>query len=673
MSRCIAALFVAVALVTGAGALVVRSRDQARTRVASQAAHLVALRANRFFDQVGTLVQSVALYSHSSDGILAFANAGPTKSYEVMHAAHEALNQLRAVGAMKDAQTSIRNAEGAIVLQSSSTVAPGGDDLHGALPRNLTGFRYLATVSSSSVVSLAPTGTARGMPPFHLFAPINTAIGRPSMWLSLTIPADDLTGVYDAQAHTQTLLGDWDSGQPSAAGSRGGSTVVRAQLDKLVARSDRQTGEVALGGHIWAYQMLPTNPAGISYPWTFIASRTQARVPTLLDEATPIPLLIALAGLALAMLGLLGLRGARRQLEHAATTDQLTGIPNRTALLADLAQSKRRGDAVRVALFDLNGFKQYNDTFGHPAGDALLRRVAQALATAVVPGRAYRLGGDEFCVVSPSATADHIEARADLAMTERGLGFVVNASWGSVAFPGECATVPDALAIADERMYSQKRARQGGALAQTKAALKRLIAERDQQLADHHTRVADLATRTAGQLGMSCAQIACICDAAELHDIGLLAIPDSIREKAGPLDNGEFDFISHHAAIGARILEAAESLHEAAAIVRATHERPDGQGYPAHAEGDQIDMSARIITVCDAYDTMTSPHTYRSAMTTDAARAELRSCVGTQFDARVVEALETILDRPNQALDQAPDPSQASSIPQQVDKLALVD
>jgi two-component system cell cycle response regulator len=344
------------------------------------------------------------------------------------------------------------------------------------------------------------------------------------------------------------------------------------------------------------------------------------------------------------MMGLLGLGRARRGLEHAATTDQLTGIPNRAALLADLDQIKRRGDAVRVALFDLNGFKQYNDTFGHQAGDALLRRVAQALATAVVRGRAYRLGGDEFCVVSPVAAADQIEARAALAMTEKGLGFVVNASWGSVAFPGECATVPEALAIADERMYTQKRARQGGALAQTKATLKCLIAERDQHLADHHARVAGLATRVSQELGLSPAQIACICDAAELHDIGLLAIPDSIREKPGPLDHGEFDFISRHAAIGARILEAGEALHDAAAIVRATHERPDGRGYPAHAEGDQIDISAHIITVCDAYDTMTNPHAYRAAMSAGAARAELRACVGTQFDAKVVEALETILD-----------------------------
>jgi diguanylate cyclase (GGDEF)-like protein len=664
MSRCIALLFVAAALVVGAGVLVVSGRSQARTRAEGQATHVVALRANRLFSEVQRLVESTALYSHSSDGIVAFVDAGPTKSALVTHAAHEALNQLSGGENTKAGAASIRNAAGQIVLQSAPSVGPGVADLHRGLPRRLTGFRDLASVSTSSVVSLGPATAGVETAPLYLFAPIRTAVGRPSMWLSLTIPAEDLFGVDDRRADTQTVLGASNLDQPLSAGSHDASAVVRSQLDTLIARSDRQSGEVELDGHVWAYRMLPTNPGGTSYPWSFIASRTQARVPTLIDQALPVPLLIALGGLVLAMFGLIGLRRARRELEHAATTDQLTEIPNRAALLADLDQIQRHGDAVRVALFDLNGFKQYNDTFGHPAGDALLRRVAQALAAAVVPGRAYRLGGDEFCVVSPSATADQIEARAAAAMTERGLGFVINASWGSVAFPAECATVSEALAIADERMYSQKRARQGGALAQTKAALKRLIAERDQQLADHHDRVAGLATRVAGELGLSPAQIACICDAADLHDIGLLAIPDSIREKPGPLDHGEFEFISRHAVIGARILEAAEALHDAAAVVRATHERVDGHGYPARTEGDEIDTSAHIITVCDAYDTMTNPHTYRGAMTTDAARAELRSCVGTQFDAKVVQALETILDTDNQTQDRDLDPRLAPSTSQ---------
>jgi diguanylate cyclase (GGDEF)-like protein len=673
MSRCIAALFVATALVAGAGVIVVKSRNEARARVARQAAHLVALRDNRLLGEVRLLVHSAALYSQSSDGIIAFANAGPRSSERVVDAAREALDQLRDGNTAKAGEASIRNSAGQSVLESSPSARVSVKDLHRGLPANLTGFRDLALVSTLSVVSLQqPASTPGGMAPLYLFAPIRTAVGRPSMWLSLTIPAEDLIGPYQPLAHTQTLVVGGDSDQPLPAGNRGGSAVVRSQLDKLVSQSDRRSGEVELDGHIWAYEMLPTNLGQASYPWSFVASRTQARVPTLLGEATPVPLLMSLVGAVLAMLGLIGIRRARRELERAANTDQLTGIANRAALLADLDNIQRHGDAVRVALFDLNGFKQYNDTFGHNAGDALLRRVAQALAAAVVPGRAYRLGGDEFCVISPHDAADHIEARADQAMTEKGLGFVINASWGSVAFPGECSTVPETLAMADERMYSQKRARQGGALAQTKAALKRLIAERDQTLADHHSRVASLATRVARKLDLPPAQIACICDAAELHDIGLLAIPDSIREKSGPLDHGEFEFISRHAAIGARILEAAEALHDAAAIVRATHERLDGQGYPAHAEGDQIDISAHIITVCDAYDTMTNPQAYRSAMTAKAARTELRSCVGSQFDANVVKALEAILDEGNQANDRGPARAQAQDTPR-VGELAKVD
>jgi diguanylate cyclase (GGDEF)-like protein len=673
MSRCIAALFVAAALVAGAVVIVVKGRNEARARVASQAAHLVGQRENQLLGEVRLLVHSAALYSQSSDGMIAFANAGPRRSDRVVEAAREALGQLRYGRTAKAGEASIRNSAGQSILESSPSTRVRINDLHGGLPANLMGFRDLASVSSSSVVSLQqPTSAPAGMAPLYLFAPIRTAIGRPGMWLSLTIPADDLIGVYEPLARTQTLVVDGDSGQPLSARNRGGSAGVRSQLDKLIAQSNRKSGEVELAGHIWAYEMLPTNPAGTSYPWSFIASRTQARVPTLLEEAIPVPLLMSLTGAVLAMLGLIGIRRARRELERAATTDQLTGIANRAALLADLDHIQRHGDAIRVALFDLNGFKQYNDTFGHNAGDALLSRVAQALAAAVVPGRAYRLGGDEFCVISPHDAADHIEARADLAMTEKGLGFVINASWGSVAFPDECSTVSEALAMADERMYSQKRARQGGALAQTKAALKRLIAERDQTLADHHSRVAGLATRVAGELGLPPAQIACICDAAELHDIGLLAIPDSIREKSGSLDHGEFDFISRHAAIGARILEAAEALHDAAAIVRATHERLDGQGYPAHAQGDQINISAHIITVCDAYDTMTNPQAYRTAMTTQAARTELRSCVGSQFDANVVEALEAILDVDSQAHDRDAARAQVPNTPQ-VGELAKVD
>jgi diguanylate cyclase (GGDEF)-like protein len=474
----------------------------------------------------------------------------------------------------------------------------------------------------------------------------------------LTIPAAGLLGADDQRARTQTLLGGGQLDAPMSPASRAGAAVSvteSSRLGSLIADSARQSGEIELDGQMWAYESLPSTLGSGSYPWSFIASKTTARIPTLLDEATPAPVLMGVGSVALAIIGLLGLRRARRELERAAMTDQMTGIPNRAALLRDLGQSLRRGDRLRLALFDLNGFKQYNDTFGHQAGDALLQRLAHALSTAVAPGRAFRLGGDEFCVVSPSELADDIEARAGLALAETGLGFAISASWGSVLCPDECSSIPEALAIADERMYRHKRGRQGGALTQTKAALIRLMTERDHALADHHARVADLAAQTAREMHLPSDQLACITDAAELHDIGLLAIPDSIREKPGPLDHAEFAFISRHAAIGARILDAADALHDAAAIVRATHERLDGQGYPENVGADQITLSARIISACDAYDTMTHAHAYRAAMTAQSARAELRACAGAQFDTAVVTALETVLDRSDHTRDHTPE------------------
>jgi two-component system cell cycle response regulator len=128
--------------------------------------------------------------------------------------------------------------------------------------------------------------------------------------------------------------------------------------------------------------------------------------------------------------------------------------------------------------------------------------------------------------------------------------------------------------------------------------------------------------------------------AAELHDIGKLAIPDAIVHKPGPLDAHEWAFMKQHAIIGQRILNAAPALAPVAAIVRSAHERWDGSGYPDGLSGEAIPLGARIIAVCDAYDAMTSERCYQNARSHRDALAELRHHAGTQFDPAVVEALE---------------------------------
>ncbi|MGA2925761.1 MAG: diguanylate cyclase [Solirubrobacteraceae bacterium] len=650
------ALFLALGLLAGAGVLVVADRNAARGRIAARAAQLVAQRAGELTSALQVVVERVALYSYSSDGIIVYADEGRAPPDVVGEAARAALDDLRRVQGAEVGYAVISDGADRVLLQSGSDGGVGGPRAQGTLPTGLTGFRDVSSSSTSTVsVGMASGNAAGSLLTFS--ATIRTAPGRRGRLLSFTIPVRELIGADDDRARTQTLLGGGEVDAAMSPASRGAGAVSvteGSRLAELIANGNRQAAEIELDGHIWAYESLPSTLGSGGYPWSFIASRTTARTPTLLDEAVPVPLLMGLGSVTLAIIGLLGLRRARRELEGAAMTDQMTGIPNRAALLRDLGQSMRRSDRLRLALFDLNGFKQYNDTFGHNAGDALLQRLARALSIAVAPGRAFRLGGDEFCVISPSELADEIESRAALALTEQGLGFAVDAAWGSVLCPDECSSVPEALAIADERMYRQKRGRQGGALTQTKAALVRLMAERDQELGDHHRRVADLATRTAREMNLSVDEVACIKDAAELHDIGLLAIPDSIREKPGPLDHAEFDFIGRHAAIGARILDAADALHGAAAIVRATHERLDAQAYPTSASADQITLSAGIISACDAYDTMTHSLAYRPAITPESARAELRACAGTQFDPSVVAALEAALDRPQPTRGHAP-------------------
>jgi diguanylate cyclase (GGDEF)-like protein len=146
-----------------------------------------------------------------------------------------------------------------------------------------------------------------------------------------------------------------------------------------------------------------------------------------------------------------------------AYRDDLSGIANRRKLLYDLERVVEAPGTGHVLVFyDLNGFKQYNDTFGHPAGDVMLRRLAGNLDCAVEPqiGSAYRLGGDEFCVLAAASESDVaglLEVTME-ALSAEGDGFSISACYGAVSIPSEAADAMSALTIADQRLYTQKRA-----------------------------------------------------------------------------------------------------------------------------------------------------------------------------------------------------------------------
>jgi diguanylate cyclase (GGDEF)-like protein len=362
------------------------------------------------------------------------------------------------------------------------------------------------------------------------------------------------------------------------------------------------------------------------------------------------------------LLGSAELTGVQRLAGHEATIDVLTGLPNRHELIADLQTALETASPTAertLVLFDLDGFKGYNDTFGHPAGDQLLTRLAQRLQ-AVLPasGQAYRLGGDEFAalVTRGGICAEEIAKLGSAALSEKGPGFAIRACAGAVTLPAEATDVTSALHEADRRMYAVKHGGAASLASQMRDVLLAAIAEQAESgsepagLTEHMLDVGVFARDVAREIGLAPEQVELTLRTGELHDVGKIAIPESILYKPGPLNDDEWRFVRKHTLIGERVLGAAPAFVPVAKLVRSTHERYDGNGYPDGLAGERIPLPARIVFACDAYHAMVADRPYAPGITETEVRAELRRNAGTQFDPHVVDALIAVLDARSRTL-----------------------
>jgi two-component system cell cycle response regulator len=356
----------------------------------------------------------------------------------------------------------------------------------------------------------------------------------------------------------------------------------------------------------------------------------------------PVPVFATLSLLVAVVSIVWALQSAELHQRGEATVDPLTGLANRRQLAHDLQAVLRDATEerpVRLLLFDLDGFKSYNDNFGHLGGDLLLGRLSRAFMQAVGPcGCAYRLGGDEFCALLRGDSGETMVGDCLQALSAEGDGFAVTCSYGSVMLPAEARDAGEALQLADERMYAHKDASRASAGKQTRDLALQILAAHEPVLHTHASHVAELTEGVARRLGMVGVDLKDAIRAAELHDIGKVAIPYTVLHKAGPLDDDEWELMRRHPTIGASILSAAPALARVAQIVGATHERYDGAGYPRGLAGEEIPLASRIVFVCDSFDAMVSQRPFGEAKAELEALRELRECAGTQFDPRVVDA-----------------------------------
>lgn len=336
--------------------------------------------------------------------------------------------------------------------------------------------------------------------------------------------------------------------------------------------------------------------------------------------------------------------------------DQLTGLYNRSFFVKErkLLDTERQLP-LSVIIGDINGLKLLNDAFGHAEGDKLLVEMAKLLKSCCREEDILaRTGGDEFSILLPktdSNGAQLIVKRIKKACeeyinkTDKGV-YYASISLGHATKYKVEEPFAKIFKDAEEFMYRRKLLEHKSLHNSILSSIKTTMFEKSNETEEHAERLAKVSRKLGQALGLSEEELVELELSCTLHDIGKIAIDDTILKKPGKLTNSEWHEIKRHPEVGFRIAQASPELKHISEYILCHHERWDGKGYPQGLEGENIPLISRILALVDSYDAMTKDRVYKKAITIEEAVTEIKKNGGTQFDPEIARIfVEKVLDK----------------------------
>lgn len=338
-----------------------------------------------------------------------------------------------------------------------------------------------------------------------------------------------------------------------------------------------------------------------------------------------------------------------KRLEKLSYFDPLTKVHNRRHFEQRLDVFNITNEALSIVYFDINGLKTINDTFGHKKGDLLLIEVANELVNVMGKyGDVCRIGGDEFIILLPNISVEDATTLSEEAkdnLSKKTINhIVISASYGIHSrTKDEDIAVDDLVINAENAMYIHKLTEKSSHRSQNIQAILNTLKLMHANEERHSIDVGRYSVEIGKRMGLSESNLELLRMIANLHDIGKVGIDQDILNKPGKLTDEEFAIIKRHPEIGYRLLSDVPEYREIAYDILSHHERFDGKGYPNGLVGTNIPLRARIVSVADAYDAMTSDRPYRKALSKEVAIEELKKNSGTQFDPEIVDCFLEVL------------------------------